>query len=143
MLNHWMHRRTLIFTLLLSCSCDAIADPPTVTASGVEAAGAESQATAAESNGLTVRLNVHRVNDVLTIEYDKPFRVVLTNNSKQPLKICNPETPAGYFQLSFQFTNPKTGEKLVVRKQQIEESATIEELFDRMLEIARKAEGVN
>ena len=129
MLNHWMHRRTLIFTLLLSCRCDAIADPPTVTASGVEAAGAESQATAAESNGLTVRLNVHRVNDVLTIEYDKPFRVVLTNNSKQPLKICNPETPAGYFQLSFQFTNPKTGEKLVVRKQQIEESA-----FWKMLE---------
>jgi flagellum-specific ATP synthase len=28
-------------------------------------------------------------------------------------------------------------------RQQIEESATIEELFDRMLEIARKAEGVN
>ena len=122
MLNHWLHQTTMTFSLLLSSSCDAIADPPTVTAKGVEAVGAEFQATDAESNGLTVRLDVDRVNDVPTIEYDKPFRVVLTNNSEQPLRICNPETQAGYFQLSFQFINPETGEKLVVRKRQIEDS---------------------
>ena len=47
----------MTFSLVLSSSCDAIADPPTVTAKSVVAAGAESQATAAESNGRTVRLD--------------------------------------------------------------------------------------
>ena len=122
MLNRWLHRLTMTFSLLLSSSCDAIADPPTVTAKSVEAAGAEFQATDAESNGLTIRMDVDRVSNVPTIDYDEGFRVVLTNNSEQPLRICNPETQAGYFQLSFQFTNPATGEKLVVRKRQIEDS---------------------
>ncbi len=76
-----------------------------------------------ESNGFTVRQDVDRLNEGPTIEYDKPFRVVLTNTSQQPLKICCPETLAGYFQLSFQFTNPANGEEFVACKRQVENSA--------------------
>lgn len=109
MSNRRLHRLTMTFSLVLSSSCDAIADPPTVTAKSVVAAGAESQATAAESNGLTVRLDAEQVNEIPTIEYDKQFRVVLTNTSQQALRICNPKTQAGYFQLSFQIHQSENG----------------------------------
>ena len=97
----------MTFSLVLSSSCDAIADPPTVTAKSVVAAGAESQATAAESNGRTVRLDAERVNEIPTIEYDKQFRVVLTNSSQQPLRIFSPDSRSGFYELSFQFMRRK------------------------------------
>jgi len=113
----------MIFALVLPCGCEAAVVPSAVPVESMIPGVSGCQATDAESNGLTVRMDVDRVNEVPTIEYDKPFRVVLTNNSQHPLKICSPETLAGYFQLSFQFTNPANGEKLVARKRQVENSA--------------------
>lgn len=118
-----MCRLTLHFALMISCGCGGHEGSHAALLENVDPKSTDCAVTDVASNGLTLRLVVDRVHDVPTIDYDKPFRVVLTNNSRQPLKIYSPETLAGYFQLSFQFTNPTTGEKQVVRKRKIDESA--------------------
>jgi ankyrin repeat protein len=116
------------FILIVVCGClvgcdrGASPQPQRSTADVAQSVERLGEATEADSTILAVRLELDRVNDEPTIDWDTPFRVVLTNSSRQPLRIWNPKTQAGYFQYSLHFTNPQSGENHVARKREIEDS---------------------
>lgn len=120
MTNRWRRLLALNFVLAFPFDCSASADPPVPLVESVVQRDTVPAVKEAESNALSVRLGLDQVNEVSTIDWNKPFRVVLTNNSQQPLRIHNPKTQAGYYQLSIQFTDPETGKNLIVRKRKIE-----------------------
>lgn len=69
---------------------------------------------------LSIRIDTSIQIDIGKIDLHKPFRVVLTNISDQPIWIWNPRTKNGYYQLSFHFVNSRTGETHVARHAQID-----------------------
>ena len=70
---------------------------------------------------LSVRIDVDSPSGSPTINIEKSFLVVLKNTSDEPIRIWNPNTENGYYQLSFQFTNSRSGETHVARKRRIED----------------------
>ncbi|MFT3881676.1 MAG: ankyrin repeat domain-containing protein [Gemmatales bacterium] len=54
------------------------------------------------------------------IDYDKPIQVVITNTSDKPIRLWKHNIKNGYYQLTFQFINARTGEKHLVSKREIE-----------------------
>ena len=74
-------------------------------------------------NSLSVTIKLDPAADPPQIDVDKPFQVVLKNNSDRPLHIWNPYTKNGYCQLSFRFTNSHSGQLYVAHKRQIEDQS--------------------
>lgn len=70
---------------------------------------------------LSIRIEAGAQTDLGRIDLHEPFRIVLTNTSDQPIRIWNPHTKNGYYQLSFHFTNSRTGKTHVARHTQIDE----------------------
>jgi len=70
---------------------------------------------------LSVTIDLDAQTDLREIDLDEPFRIVLTNTSDQPIRIWNPDTKNGYYQLSFHFTNSRTGKTHVARRTQIDD----------------------
>jgi ankyrin repeat protein len=71
------------------------------------------------SDGLAVRFQLDGADGSRAINFDEPFTFELVNNSDTTLRIWNPETKEGYYQLSFQFKNLHSGETYSVRKRRI------------------------
>ncbi|HQR08516.1 MAG TPA: ankyrin repeat domain-containing protein [Gemmatales bacterium] len=68
---------------------------------------------------LTIKFEPNQPPDI--IEYDKTFKVVITNTSNQAIRLWKNDARQGYYQLTFQFTNARTGEKQVVSRKEIDE----------------------
>ena len=107
--------------LLIGCGTgQAPSSQPSHKVREVRADAKPDQAVVSDGTVLSVQLELELQKDVPTIFYDQPFRVVLINNSERAIRVRNPRTQAGDFQVMLRFTNPLTGETLVVRKQRIE-----------------------
>jgi ankyrin repeat protein len=89
-------------------------------------------ASAAAQDGLAVRIELDGTVELPTCNFEEPFRVVLVNNSDRAIRIWNPETEKGFYQLSFRFKNLRTGESYAVRKLHIDEKEFWESLEERI-----------
>jgi ankyrin repeat protein len=68
---------------------------------------------------LSVRIELASTGKPGSIDIDKRFRVVVTNNSDKPVSIWNPRRNEGYYQFSFHFVNVRTHTEDVARKVEI------------------------
>jgi len=96
-------------------------------ATPVEAGDVQEGAT---GDSLSVAIQLERADDEPSLNYEQPHLVVLTNKSDQPVRIWNPLTRQGYYQLSFHFTNVRGGATQVVQPQPIDDASFWEALAD-------------
>lgn len=71
---------------------------------------------AAAGDRLSVSIELDNTRGDPKIDVDKPLRVVLANNSERPISIRSPRTEEGYYELTFQFTNLRSGKKYLAHK---------------------------
>lgn len=86
-----------------------------VTNTVVENAGQEPHPGELSRRGLSLQIELKAADGPPTIDLQNPLRMVLTNNSDQPLRISDPENDPSHFQLSFEFKNSTSGATTVAR----------------------------
>ena len=65
---------------------------------------------------LSLQIELDDADNAGTIDFDRSFRIVLTNNSNQAIRITHPDHRKGYDRLSLQFTNSRTGTQHVATR---------------------------
>ena len=73
-------------------------------------------------HGLTLSIQLESAAKTPAISIEKPFSVVLKNTSDQPIRIGHPSTEKGYYQLSLQFTDSRSGKVHVGRKRPVDDA---------------------
>ncbi len=73
-----------------------------------------------ESDTFKVTLELDSDTNPPQIEWSKPFRVALRNESPHTIRIWNPNSEQGYQQYTIEFSNERTGVKHIVKRVEIE-----------------------
>ena len=74
-------------------------------------------------DALSIKIEPAQKDGMSVVDWNKHLLVTLTNTSGKPIQLMNHETRAGYQQLSFQFTNMRTGAKYLVHQPSVKDEA--------------------
>ena len=116
----------------LSPSQSGSPKPAMAKSSPADAHPADVDANGKQTNNLKIRLELPSQENEAVIGWDTPFRVVVVNESEQPIRIWDPNSKEGWNQFEVHFRNLKTGKTHVAKRRVIDDPEYWKAAADRL-----------